>query len=172
VQEHLFSEYHEVAKRPIENTEKVGTEKLTQNLRARYEEMQRIVQNLQLCIDTRALAWYVLSLYPGEPRLKEARASDIAAAIQALSQLEITRQTALSEDLPKIDAFWNKKETLLERKSSVSAAANMLGMELNSVQKDCMNKVERSEQRLLQHDKPMSLFVELDNGQLSAVRTL
>jgi hypothetical protein len=40
------------------------------------------------------------------------------------------------------------------------------------VQKDCMNKVERSEQRLLQHDKPMSLFVELDNGQLSAVRTL
>ena len=172
VQEHLFSQYRNEAKRAIKSTETFGTQKLAQDLKARYVTMQNHVQDLQLCINTRALAWYVLSLYPGEPQLKHARASTISEAIRELREMEIISQAALSEDLPKISAFTNTKGTLLERKSSVQDAANMLAMTLNSVQIDCTNNVEQSSRMLLQYDKPMSLFVELDNGQLSSVRTI
>jgi len=168
----MVKEFRSRATDDVEHKETVGTEQLTDDLVKRYQHLESLAKELELCIKTRVLAWYVLSLFPGEPQLKLARQADIQRSIAELDRLNVIRAGALENDLPKVKSTFNRQKTLDERKERISGHAKAVAVTLDTGRTACSTEVTQSANLLITHDKPMTLFVELNNGKLVALRSL
>lgn len=171
-EEHMGKEFRSRAVEDVEHKETVGTEQLADDLVKRYQHLESLAKELELCIKTRVLAWYVLSLFPGEPQLKLARQADIQRSIAELDRLNVIRAGALENDLPKVKSTFNRQKTLDERKERISGQAKAVALTLDTGRTACSTEVTQSANLLITHDKPMTLFVELNNGKLVALRSL
>ena len=170
--EQLVAAFRERATEDVKHTETVGTEQLTADLKAKHKNLETLADELSLCIQTRVLAWYVWSVYPGEPSFKAARKSSIEEGIGELSKLNAMRSQALKTDLAKVKAFFNLGSTLDERKESIRQQSVITGMLLEQHQKVSNDELNRSANLLLKHDRPVSFVVALENGRLNEVRML
>lgn len=170
--EHLVAEFRALASEDVKHTETVGTEQLTADLKAKHKSLETLADELSLCIQTRVLAWYVLSVYPGEDPLKAARKSSIEESIAELSKLNAMRNQALETDLAKVKAIFNWGSTLEERKESIRQQSVITGMVLEQHQKASNDELHRSANLLLKHDRPVSFVVELESGRINEVRML
>jgi hypothetical protein len=172
IQEHLFLEYGQKAQEQIQDIQIFGSEQLTNDFLLRYDALEKLVKDICLCLKTRVLAWHVLALYPGEPQLKLARQSDILRSIDKFERLKQLLDEAVSVDLPKINATFNTQKTLDERRGRVRDRSRVVNMLLDGSRSVCRDHVRHVGRLLLAHDRPMSLMVELNNGQLSGLRSL
>ncbi len=172
IQAHLEREYRQVADKPVLDDDTFGTESLTNNLLTKTHHLNSLASDMALCLKTRITAWHVLALYPGEPQLKLARQQAIQASLDGLPDLVPYVEESIEREIAKIKSMWNTQETLDIRKNSVR----------RKVQESCeilLDHVETSHARLkttgnllLEHDRPMRLLFEFENGVVLGVREL
>lgn len=170
VQIHLVAECHAQAQVVPKDEDTFGTESLHRNSVRKYDKLGSIISDLDLCVKTRALNWYVLSLYPGEQSLKVVRRNSIEQGLEELESLKQSIDTRSQSDLEKFKAVWNKNETLENRKGDVWRKARQTHSQLTQTSTDTVSQLAHTETLLLERDQPTQLIVELVNGQVQQIR--
>lgn len=170
IQHHLEEEFRDRSSEKVADNDTVGTEDLTNNLLRKADELGARAADITLCVQTRVAAWHVLSLCPGEPMLKKARREAIEASFQRVRELPPLIGINLVFESDSIKSFWNRQSTLDERRSKVQARADKRGGLFRADVEAGARSLETSNAMLLEHDKPMRLFVEVENGQILDVR--
>ena len=163
---HLMEEYRQTATQPIQDTDTFGTEGLKKSADAKIARIAALGQELMLCLRTRMLAWHVLSLYPGEPGLKEARAQQIREALAELVGLPEAAQAGIRHDLTLFKSLFTRNDALQERKNAVQMAARQSHEQFNAAHQRLAGEMESAQQLLLKHDRPRQYVFELQEGRI------
>lgn len=171
-QHHLTAEYRQRAQAPAKHTDTVGTGELLKSATEKFVSLERLAQDMALCLKARALAWYVLSLYPGEPKLKLARRDDILAGVAELRTLHSSLDDGLESDLIRFKAVFNFQKTLDERKQTVATVAAAARSKLLSGTQACEDGVSQTDTLLLQRDRPTHLIFEVQDGKVLQIRSV
>nr|WP_294866205.1 hypothetical protein [uncultured Pseudogulbenkiania sp.] len=170
VQDHLQQELQRLCEKPVEHKEMFGTEDLLHDTVAKYNNLKDLLKDMRLTLKTRALAWYVLSLYPGEPALKQARMQGLLSSAEEIeARLQIIEKNA-DRDCEKFTSWWNKDTTLAIRKTNVRKAAKALSDDLLSITAETRTDVLASDARLLSYDAPTHVVFEVENGRISSLK--
>ncbi|MCE4555245.1 hypothetical protein LXT13_12540 [Pelomonas sp. P8] len=167
---HLYAEYGKVVGQGVADTDTVGSQAVTEGLVRKMQRLERIASDIALCLRTRAAAWHVLCLYPGEPQLKNARRDAILAHVEAARSLPGQLDAVLGQDLERIKSMWNKQETLDARKGEVRRAATSANQLVYDKTDECRDAVARTDQLMLAQSQPMRLLFEVDGSEIVGVR--
>lgn len=170
IQHHLEMEYRQKVDKKIEHTEKFGTEVLTNDIGMKLSELEELTGDITLCMKTRIAAWHVLSLFPGDPQLKVARQDSIQKSIDSLSGLAPHLKESLKSEIAAVDSFWNKDSTLDARKKILRSKCMATARCLESTARQGSKHVMQSEHILLEHDQPIHLYLQFENGELTGAR--
>ncbi|MGC8732806.1 MAG: hypothetical protein ACP5RC_11190, partial [Halothiobacillaceae bacterium] len=119
VQEHLFEEFTRKLKSSVSSDEWFGTEKLTQAIGTKLEDLDDLTRDLMVCARTRVAGWLVLSLYPGNQALKDARRQDILHAMERVTSATQHLSSDIETEINRISSWLNKESTLQERRNSL-----------------------------------------------------
>lgn len=170
IQRHLAREYQQKASVKIEHKETFGTEELTNDLSAKIDELGELAEDMALCIKTRIAAWYVLSLYPGEQKLKDARRLSIQYAIDDYLKLT-SHNDYLVHEISGIDSFWNKKTTLEKRRIYLLDKCKQVAVQaIEQKAKQSRDAIQYSNQLMLENDRPTRIFYQIEDGVCSGFR--
>lgn len=170
VQTHLVAEIERQTRERLRDEDTFGTESLWRNGVAKYMNLGRAADDLKLCLETRALSWYVLSLYPGEPGLKAVRCDSILQGLSELERIESIIETESRSNVQSFKSFWNFDSTLDERKGQVLQEAQKVKARLQSSRTATAAELTQTQTLLLKRDQPTRLIVELVDGTVSQVR--
>jgi hypothetical protein len=170
VQTHLVAECHAQALEVPNDEDTFGTDSLHKNTVKKYNKLGHIISDLDLCVKTRSLNWYVLSLYPGEQSLKVVRRNSIEQGLEELTVLEQLIVKQRKTDLNKFKAFWNSIDTLDERRESVSTEAKNSKNQLTRIRSDTTSQLTKTEKLLLERNCSTQLIVELIDGQVKQIK--
>jgi hypothetical protein len=170
VQDHLVQSIVEAASIRAQDADTAGTESLHAAATAKFQRIQGLVQDLSLCLKTRTLSWYVLSLFPGETRLKEARGQDIIEGLHDIRRIDEGIRIGLDSELARFKSMWNLQSTLDERKRDVRVAAGKALELTDGARSESLDAVAATKALLLKHDAPSTLIVQFDDGRLTGLR--
>jgi len=170
IQRHLEREFQQKVDDEVKHTEMFGTEQLTKDLGSKIDRLEELAGDMVLCLKTRMASWHVLSLYPGEQRLKQARRGDIEETIEKLNSLTPYMSTNVVFEINRMKATWNKASTLDERKSMLTRKVDALMDTIYGAAMKSKQSLEETTQALLEHDRPMRVLLEINNGQLVGAR--
>lgn len=167
---HLVSELKYEATKAVEHTEAFGTGELVEDISRKISKLKALNQDLTLCLKTRIAAWYVLSLYPGEPKLKEARRRSIEQGMAEIHELDSVLQNAVAKDISNVKSMWNKDSTLAGRRQSLTNDRDLVRRELTLGTRHCQNGLASSAARLLEDKAATRIFLEFENGVVVGAR--
>lgn len=170
VQHHLVADIKRRVQVAPRDDDTFGTESLHKNSVEKYREIGQVVEDLKVCLRTRALAWYVLSLYPGEQALKGARCESIKHGLAEFKDVQALVESQGSIDGERFKSMWNRDKTLDVRKAEVLGEATSVQQMLEVARAGTISQLETSQTMLLERDKPTQLFVELMDGRVTQVR--
>jgi hypothetical protein len=119
VQDHLARDIGDLAEGipRIEHSDWVGTSELADNIEKHQELMHGVQQLWVLCIRARAANWQILSAFPGEDHLKSVRMTQILGSIDKLIDSMPQIDKTMQDKIGEVDAFFNRQETLEERRN-------------------------------------------------------
>lgn len=167
---HLVSELKYEATKAVEHTETFGTGELVEDISKKISKLNALNEDLMLCLKTRIAAWYVLSLYPGEPKLKEARRLSIEQSMAEIHELDSVLQNAVAKDISNVKSMWNKDSTLAERRQSLTNDRDLVRRELRLGTRHCQNGLASGAARLLEDKAATRIFLEFENGVVVGAR--
>ena len=170
IQHHLQMEYRQMVDDTIEHKETFGTETLMTDIAKKVNDLDLLIEDIALCIKTRIAAWHVLSLFPGEPKLKLARRVSIQESIESFQSLGPYCEKKLKHEISGVDAFWNFEDTLNERRISLTKKCDSTVQTLSQKTQQVLEVMERSDQLMLEHDLPTCILLQFDNGALVGTR--
>lgn len=170
VQHQLRQELLRRCEQPVEHKEWFGTEDLQKDTVTKYERLKDLAKELRLTLKTRALAWYVLSLYPGEPALKQARMEHLVRSSEEVEAYLQGIEASAERDCQNFPSRWNRSTTLDIRKTEVREAAQALSADLVAGAHETKKDVLASEALLLTHDAPTHLVFEVEDGRVGELR--
>ncbi|NPT41005.1 hypothetical protein GNZ12_06665 [Paraburkholderia sp. 1N] len=170
VQHHLQQELIRRSELPIEHKEMFGTEDLQKDAMTKYERLKDLAKDMRLTLKTRALAWYVLSLYSGEPALKQARMEGLLRSVEWVEARLQNIESSAERDCQNFSSLWNKGTTLAIRKTNVREAAQALSDDLVTGAHEAKKDVQASNALLLTHDAPTYLVFEVEDGRIGELR--
>lgn len=170
IQHHLEMEYRQKVDKKVEHTETVGTKDLTSGITYKIQELDLLTEDIALCIKTRIAAWHVLSLFPGEPQLKLARRSSIQESIETFASLAPYCEEVMKREISTITSFWNSKDTLAARRKVLTNKCDSTVQTLAHKTQQGRQQVERSEQLMLDNDRPTRLLLQFENGEFVGVQ--
>lgn len=170
IQHHLQQELERRCTQAVEHKELAGTADLEKESVAKYEKLKDLAKDMRLTLKTRALAWHVLSLYPGEPALKQARMEGLLRSADEVESRLQTIEASAERDCGKFTSFWNKKDTLAIRRTNVREAAQALASDLRDGTSQAKAEVRMSHTSLLTHDQPTYLVFEVEDGHIGEFR--
>ena len=167
VQNHLWDEFRGLSSEDTEHSELFGTEELKKNLLEKFTRLEAVAKDIGLCIRTRILGWYVMSLFPGQPVLKAVRKSEIARDIAALEGLKEFLSKRVDDELARFKSMWTFDSTLVQRKAEIMAIASAAELQLVGGHYICQQEIDQSAKLLERYDKPTHLLFEIQNGVVS-----
>lgn len=170
VQHQIQQELLRRSEKPVEHKDWFGTEDLQKDTVTKYEQLKGLARELRLTLKTRALAWYVLSLYPGEPALKQARMEHLMRSSEEVDAYLQGIEASAERDCKNFSSLWNRSTTLDIRKTEVREAALALSDELVSGVHEAKKDVLASKALLLTHDAPTYLVFEVEDGRIGELR--
>lgn len=170
VQNHLMADINRRAKLAPRDDDTFGTESLHKNSVEKYRELGQVVEDLNICLRTRALSWYVLSLYPGEHALKAARSESIKQGLDEFKHLQSLVKAQCEIDLERFKSVFNFDNTLEARKSEVRRESGGVQRILEAARLDTSTDLTQTQTLLLKRDCPTQLIVELVDGVVKQVR--
>lgn len=166
----LQQEYQREVSKKVLHKETFGTEKLAADIGKKIERLQGLGRDIEFCIKTRIAAWHVLSLYPGEPKLKLARKESIERAIAGLEGLIPHFSQNLNEEIGSIKSFWNRDSTLEARKQAMQGKLSIAGDSMALGVKSASEGLAKTSGLFLAYDQPSRLWLEFENGELTQAR--
>jgi hypothetical protein len=173
IQNHLSSEYQDLARQGVRSDEKFGTEVLTRNIAKRLTELDEKAAELALCVQARIAAWYVLALYPGEPELKAARRVSIQRSVDELGQFGLRVDKFMREEIGRVDAVFNTQKTLRKRRSNLLTQSHQNSDLSKARFEESQKEIERSTDLLGHSNGTTRLFIELDSlGAIVSARSV
>lgn len=168
IQRHLEKEYRQKAEERVEHKEWAGTGDLAKSISNKLDALNEVSNDLKLCLRTRIAAWHVFSLYPGEQQLKSARRKSIEDSIERLQAMAPEVIPAIDRDIGKVDSFWNRSSTLIERRGALRRERDAAQQKLADGAKQLITGVRQSEQLMLRHDRPTRMLFEYEGEKLIA----
>lgn len=170
IHQHLIDEFRQLVDDEIKHSEMVGTEDLTRGISEKINQMNEIASDLQMCLRTRIGAWHILSVFPGEPRLTQARRASIQASADEMQRLGPFLHTALGAEIDGMKSIWNTRATLEARKSNLRASCHDSRESLLSKASEMVASLARTSQQFVKHDQPTRILIEVKSGVLVAAR--
>lgn len=172
ISNHMYMELIQGFEKTVPHAETVGTEELALNISKKIREQENLLQHLALCIRTRICAWHVFSLFPGEPKLKEARHADLQQAIEDFGGLAPRLCASISLEIKNISSLFNSQNTLKRRRDALSKQLADMVLKIRQSQAVVKDAVDDSAGLLLKHDEPVRLLFQYQDGILEGVRQL
>lgn len=108
IHRHPAGEYLQRASQAAADTDSFGIEAVTANALRKVEHRHRLGDELALCLRTRALAWHMLSPYPGEPAMNDARRDPIRLTVENVRKLPDAAARGVASDLAGLKSSWNR----------------------------------------------------------------
>lgn len=170
VQHHLQQELKRRYTKKVEHQELFGTGDLEKDLVNKYEGLKELSSDLGLTLKTRALAWYVLSLYPGEQALKDARMEGLLRGVDEIETHLQAIEESTVRDCKNIASPLNWATTLASRKTNVLNASQEVVRDLRKGAEGTKQEVQTSQALLLTYDQPTYLVFEVEDGRIGELR--
>jgi hypothetical protein len=170
IQIHLHKEFMAVLEKPVAHTETVGTEELARDISGKLAQLGAIVGSLELCLQTQIAAWHVLSLFPGEPRLKEVRHQDIQQAVYDLGALVPVLDREIDRDIGAVASVFTPGSRLRQRRGALREEADALAGKISDAWSVTDRGLRHVARLLCRHDEPVRLLLCYENGRLEEMR--
>jgi hypothetical protein len=169
IQDHLVEEIRTQieALQSIKDEEWFGSGKFAKAIEEQQNALEKIYNEMFLCLRLRACGWQLLCAYPGRELGKEARFKDIVKALDTFGprgETTITVDKVLREKVLKISANDSKLLVLINEE----ALFNKIHQNCKKVRSD-MQTVEGGFAEL---EKPVSMDLRIEDGQITAMRRL
>lgn len=172
LQLHLHEDYRRVFSKKVEDKEMIGTEELTANISRKIADLDKLRKDILLCTRTRILAWHVLSLYPGEPHLKQARRESIEKAIATFEALGRQGQLSIAGEISNVKSRFNREETLQQRRTKLTVESGDVARTIGSNAQLNKISIQTSVQRMLTLDRPSTIVFEFSGRELVGAREI
>lgn len=156
----------------IEHKETVGTENLLTDTLRRYSELDKITTSLTTCFKTEALAWHVLSLFPGEEAMAEVWKEETLESMAAFARMQETIKKTANEDVSRFKSFFNLESTLEERRAQVRERAGKAASAIAHSASQFQSGMAQTALRLEHNNDSIRLVVEFIDGQIQQVRVM
>ncbi len=156
----------------IEHKETVGTGSLMQDTLERYDELERIKISLRTCLEAEALAWQVLSLFPGEETMAELWKEEALESMAKVASLQAKIAETGEADAARFQAFFNWESTLEMRRAEVRKRAQDAGLSLQQTASAFHETVDQTLLMLEHNNDPIRLGLEVVDGHIQQVRVL
>lgn len=111
VQKHLYKQFLAKLQAAVTHNELVGTKKLTSDMKAKIESLNELLQDYVLASQTRSGALQMLSLFPGEPVLKQSRAESVLKSILITDEMQTAYKLSMEKEIGQMKTL---SEPLLE----------------------------------------------------------
>lgn len=160
----LRNQYVRKLDKLVEHKEFMGTETLTADILKKMQELDELFRDIVACTSTRILAWHVLSLYPGEPKLKEVRRASIEEELDLIQQLNPKFEQTLENEINRVHSKFNFNSTLDERRRALRQEREGQYSRQAQLASASATKLYKSAQALIAHDKPSTIFLEFGLG--------
>lgn len=168
--DHLTAEYLQEAKRLAPDGDTFGTEDLTNQAVAKVQRLEALASDLQLCLQVRTAAWYVLAVIPDVHGLQQARRRSIEDARRQLLELAEAGTSSAHAESSRIKSFWNKEETLQARRQQVVLAGQKLHLRITSDVSAGASEHQAMIRALADSSKPMKLYLAIQDGNVVETR--
>jgi hypothetical protein len=166
IQIHLQKECRQVLDKEIEHKEMIGTEDLAKDIARKIADHDDLAADLALCIRARTLAWHVLSLYPGEPKLKQVRRQSVQQAIDTFQSFGPAFSKAIEQEIGKVHSRFNFASTLDERRAGLKTSSDGAVHKLGAAHQAGQRNIDNSAKVMLEHDAPSRMLFQFDKGVL------
>jgi hypothetical protein len=163
IQQHLMAEYRQKAHTKVE-VGTWGTKKTCRGIETKLNELDLLAQDIAVCLETRIAAWCVLSLFPGNPHQKMARRDNIQESIRSFVSLGSCGQDNVQAEITSINSVWNRTKTLESRRRSLEGKNTAAVQNLSDLSTRALGQIWRSEQVMLEADRPTHLLLHIENG--------
>ena len=163
IQEHLNAEYRQKADARVKVNE-WGTEELCKGIATKLDELDLLAHDIALCLKTRIAAWHVLTLFPGNTHLKLARRESIQKSILNFLKLGPHGRDKVHAEILSIKSVWNSAGTLASRKKTLTSKNTIIIQNLSNLSKQGLDQIRKSEQIMLEADRPTHLLLRIENG--------
>lgn len=170
IETHLHKEIMRGIATTVPHEEAIGTEDLAMGISRKIRKQEALLRDLALCIRTRICAWHVLVLFPGEPKLKEARRRDLQRAVKDFATLSPTFDQALRREIQNIDSTFNLESTLKRRRDALTKQVQDTLLKIENTQAAADRLISDTEALLIRHDAPVRLLLQYTDGVLEGVR--
>lgn len=170
IQIHLQKEFISILENQVAHTETVGTEELARDISAKITKLGSVVGSFERCLQTRIAAWHVLSLFPGEPRLKDVRRRDIQQAVYDLGALVPVLEREIDRDIGAVSSFFTPGSRLRQRREALREEADVLAGKISDAWAATDRGLRHVARLLRRHDDPVRLLLCYENGKLEEMR--
>jgi hypothetical protein len=169
IERHLEMEYRQCAENKVQHKETFGTKELTADIASKIADLEQLTKDLGFCVKTRIAAWHVLSLYPGEPGLKEARRASLEQSIESLQSLTPCC-TAVTKEISLIKSKCNLASTLKERRGELIGKWSLAIVALEHETQNSRAAIEQTQQLLTVNDRPTRMMLKFAHNTIADAR--
>jgi hypothetical protein len=156
----------------IEHKETVGTEDLLIDTMRRYKELDKITASLLTCFKTEALAWHVLSLFPGEEITAQVWKEQTVDSLSTFSRLQDKIKATANTDVGRFKSWFNWESTLEARRGVVLKEAEKSSKAIAQATSQVQSGMEQATLMLEHNNDTIRLGVEIIDGQIQQVRVM
>ncbi|MET0859000.1 MAG: hypothetical protein ABWY27_19790 [Telluria sp.] len=166
---HLHKEIKGGLATAVQDEERIGTDDLAMGIARKIRDQEALLRDLALCIRTRICAWHVLSLFPGEPRLKEARRIDLQRTIRDFAALSPAFENAIKREIANMSSFFNPESTLKRRRDALEKQAGDTMLKIKNTHMAADRMIDDTNELLIRHDAPVRMLLQYRDGVLVGV---
>lgn len=170
IQIYLHKEFIAVLEKPVAHSDTVGTEELARDISGKLSKLAALAGSLELCLQTQIAAWHVLSLFPGEPRLKEVRHHDLQQSVYDLGALVPVLDREIDRDIGTVASIFTPSSKLRQRRETLREEADALAGKISDAWSATDRGLRQVARLLRRHDEPVRLILCYENGKLEEMR--
>lgn len=177
VQDHLMEDIRHESRQmlTVQGSDSFGSKGLHDNIRSHQDLLTDLYRQLLLCIRARACGWQLLTVFPGETRLKENRKRSIEEALSLLAESgNMLKQTDMfvRQKVRELSSFWNSSATINERKLSLLSWNDILISEIGSCKEQIIGDIQAAEAFVAGLREPVKMIVRIENKRITAACTV
>ena len=166
IETHLHKEIKRSLATSVQHAEMIGTEDLAMGISRKIREQEVLLRDLAVCVRTRICAWHVLALFPGEPKLKEARRGDIQKAVRDFAAVSPAFDNAISREIMNMSSRVNLESTLERRRAALKKQAGETVLKIQNTHTAADGMIGDTHALLIRHDTPVRILLQYRDGVL------
>jgi hypothetical protein len=158
----------------IDVGEMFGSEETSKAIKKLQHRIEDLYRQLLFCIGARTGGWQLLTVFPGEAKLKEARRLDIMDALNSFSTKEgLLKETddRMRRHIRELSSMWNTRATLNERKLELLEASSALAPSIVSASKQIIRDMVVADAAMRSLERPVKILAKVEHGRVVATCT-